>query len=442
MDTGNNSPDENRAFVAWFRHSSPYIHAHRGRTFVIGISGEAVSDPAFAAFLHDVALLSGLGIRVVLVHGIRAQTEQRLTAQGVASRYHDGLRITDATALAAVKEAAGTVRVEIEALLSMGVANSPMAGVRIRVASGNYVTAKPLGVLGGVDFCHTGTVRRVDAEAINRQLGDGALVLVSPVGYSPTGEVFNLAYEEVAGSIAAALRADKLIYLVPGEGIRTPDGALLRQLTPAEAAELPHEELGEEAESAFAAAVEACRRGVRRGHLIGWAHDGALLLELFTRDGVGTMVTSERYDLIARATIDDVGGLLELIAPLERHGVLVARSREQLEMEIDRFTVLKRDGAIIGCGALYPFPDDGMGELGCLAMHPDYDREGRGGELLERIERQARELGLAKIFVLTTQTAHWFAERGFAPARVEDLPMSRKALYNYQRNSKVYIKTL
>jgi len=428
--------------VAWFRHSSPYIHAHRGRTFVISFPGEAVEDPGCAGFIHDVALLSALGIRIVLVHGIRPQVERRLAERGCDSRYHTGLRITDAQGLACVKEAAGSVRVELEALLSMGVANSPMAGARLRVAAGNFVTARPLGVRDGIDFCHTGAVRRIDADAIGRQLAEGAVVLLSPIGYSPTGEVFNLAYEELAGSVAASLRADKLICLLGGDGLRDPDGRLLRQLTPADADTLPRQALGAEAERAFGGAVEACRHGVRRAHLVSWGTDGALLLELFTRDGVGTMITADPYDTVARATVDDIGGILELIEPLERRGVLVQRSREQIEVEVERFTVLRRDGAIIGCGALRPFPDDGMGELACLAVHPQYMRGGRGELLLERIEQQARNSGLAAIFVLTTQTAHWFAERGFVAASVDDLPMARKQLYNYQRNSKVYLKRI
>jgi len=433
---------DNEQHVAWFRHSSPYIHAHRGRTFVIGFPGEAVEDPGFAGFIHDVALLSALGIRIVLVHGIRPQIERRLADRDGQSRYHDGLRITDAQALVCVKEAAGSVRVELEALLSMGVANSPMAGARLRVAAGNFVTARPLGVRDGVDFCHTGTVRRVDAEAIGRQLAEGAVVLLSPIGYSPTGEVFNLAYEEVASSVATTLRADKLICLLGSDGLRDPEGKLLRQLSPAEADGLTRQPLGADAERAFTGAVEACRNGVRRAHLVGWGTDGALLLELFTRDGVGTMITADPYDTVARATVDDIGGILELIEPLEQQGVLVQRSREQIEVEVERFTVLCRDGAIIGCGALRPFPEEGMGELACLAVHPQYKRGGRGELLLERIEQQARNAGLEAIFVLTTQTSHWFVERGFVAAAIEDLPMARKSLYNMQRNSKVYIKQM
>jgi amino-acid N-acetyltransferase len=359
-------------------------------------------------------------------------------------QYVNGLRVTDATALACVKEAAGTVRVEIEALLSMGLANSPMAGADIRVASGNFVTAQPLGVRDGVDYLHTGEVRRIDSEALHRQLDDGALVLLSPIGFSPTGEVFNLSAEDVATAAAIQLRADKLIYLIDGNGLQLDDDTLVRELNLNEA-ESFLEEKGELAlaigKSLFSA-IFACSNGVTRAHLINRHVDGSLLLELFTRDGIGTLISGETFEDIRQATIDDVGGILELIAPLEQEGVLVRRERERLEMEIDYFTVVERDGTIIACAALYPFSEEGCGELACLAVHREYRNQGRGDDLLEYIERQAKGLGINRLFVLTTRTAHWFQERGFKAAALDDLPMARQELYNYQRRSKVFIKAL
>lgn len=432
------------AFVRWFRDSSPYIHAHRGRTFVVSFGGEAVADALFASLVHDFALLNSLGIQLALVHGIRPQVEQRLRARGGQMRYANGLRITDAQALECVKEAAGTVRVEIEALLSMGLANSPMAGARIRVASGNFVIAKPLGVRGGVDFGHTGEVRRIDTEGIRAKLDQGDVVLLSPVGYSPTGEVFNLSAEEVTTAVAIALAADKLLLLTEQDCFSPAEGRSLQQLTTAEAAALISAQGGltEEVVPHLKAAITACDRGVERVHLLNRHIDGAILLELFTRDGVGTLVSSSPFEEIRPATIGDVGGILDLIKPLEESGTLVKRSRERLEMEIDDFTVIERDGMIVGCAALHPFSDDRMGELACLALHADYRGERRGERLLTHIESKARALGLHELFVLTTQTTHWFRERGFEPAPIGDLPMARQSLYNYQRNSKVLMKVL
>lgn len=436
------NPD-NCSFVTGFRHSAPYIHAHRGRTFVIGFSGEAITDVNFAGLIHDFALLQSLGIKLVLVHGARPQIEQRLKERGAEIRYANGLRVTDDAALICVKEAVGTVRVDLEALLSMGVSNTPMSGARIRVTSGNYVTAKPVGVREGIDYCHTGEVRRIDGAAIRQQLEDQRIVLLSPIGYSPTGEVFNLSAEEVAMHTAIELRADKLILLIDGAGLaqgRKP----IRQLTPNDAERLLNGKraLSEDLSRHLASATQAAKRGVRRAHLVARATDGALLQELFTRDGVGTLITTDVYEGLRQANIDDVGGILELIEPLEAEGVLVRRSRELLEMEISQFLVVERDGMITACAGLYAYPDEAVAELACLAVHPDYRGAGRGDNLLTTLERKAQEKGIKRLFVLTTRTAHWFRERGFEPADVEDLPVKRRSLYNYQRKSKVFIKAL
>lgn len=431
-------------FVRWFRNSSPYINAFRGRTFVIVFGGEMLADEQFAALVHDIALLNSLGVRLVLVHGARPQIEARLRECGVQIRYVNDRRVTDARALACVKDAAGSVRMDIEALLSMGLANSPMAGARIRVSSGNFVTAQPLGVRDGVDYQHTGEVRRIDTSAINRHLELGEIVLLSPMGYSPTGEMFNLTAEDVATAAAGQLRADKLIHLIDAKGVTDGRRRLLRELSLAEAERLAagKRRLPEDVARALGSAIVACRAGVPRVHLIDRHLDGALLLELFTRDGIGSLITTEAFEDMRPANIDDVRGILELIAPLEQEGILVRRSRERLEMEIEHFVVVERDGMVIGCAALYPFPEEGVGELACLSVHPDYRSEGRADALLHYIERQAVQAGIARLFVLTTRTAHWFRERGFRPGELRDMPIKRQAMYNYQRNSKIFIKVL
>ncbi len=453
--------NNNAAFVNWFRHSAPYIKAHRGRTFVITFGGEFVADARFAHFIHDVALLNTLGVRLVLVHGARPHIEGLLRERGIKSRYHQGLRVTDAAALACVKQAVGSVRVEIEALLSTGMANSPMAGARIRVVSGNFVTARPLGVRNGVDFEHTGEVRRVDVQALQKALDDNAVVLLSPLGYSPTGEVFNLSAEDVATAVAVELRADKLLCLTESMGLTEANKHLIRQLTLGEAQKLLSGDAQRRASVAggrmpgatkraldagvqryLGCAVRACQNGVRRAHLISRRTGGALLLELFTRDGVGTLIAGDVYEDMRAATIDDVAGILELIAPLEEEGVLVRRSRERLETEIGHFTVMERDGMVIGCAALYPYAKEGVGELAGLAVHPGSRDAGGGEALLGGIERRAKQAKIKRLFVLTTHTPHWFQERAFKAGDIKDLPVARQALYNYQRNSKVFIKKL
>lgn len=443
FNTDMSSSSDNGDFVNWFRQSSPYIHAHRGRVLVLAFSGDALTRPDFPSLIHDIALLDGLGMKLVLVPGARPQIEERLTLRGADMQIVNGLRITDADALECVKDAAGNVRVEIEALLSMGLANSPMAGTRIRVASGNHVTARPIGIVDGVDYQHTGEVRRVDAQAILAHLDNDSVVLIPPLGYSPTGEVFNLNAIDVASSVAIALRADKLIYLSESNplGRRWKGG---NNLVPREVDALIKRRRRMPANQVriLENAARACRAGVKRTHVVDRHTEGVILRELFTRDGAGLLITQEPYEQIRQATIDDVAGILELIEPLEQSSALVKRSREQLEQEVERFQVIERDGSIIACAALYPFAKEAMGELACLAVHPEYRGGNRGDQLLERIEQEAVRAGLTSIFVLSTRTSHWFRERGFLPADVGQLPGKRRDLYNWQRRSKVFVKTL
>ena len=433
-----------RAFVHWIRAAAPYVHAFRGKAFVIAFGGEVVADDSFLGIVHDLNLLHSLGIKLVVVHGCRPQVEAILKAQDIPSRYAHGVRVTDPDSMDCVLEAAGQVRARIEALLSLGLANSPMAGARNRVSSGNYLTAKPMGVVDGVDMQLTGEIRRIDTEAIAQRLDDADIVLISPIGYSPTGEIFNLTVEEVATQVAVRMTAVKLIFLMDTDGVRNGRRQLLSDLSTrdAEALLAKPARLAPDVRVYLPSAIRACDNGVKRAHLISRHHDGALLLELFTRDGVGTMIASTALAHIRNATIDDVGGILAIIEPLEGQGVLVRRSRERLEAEIERFVVAEYDNHIIGCAALYAFPEERVGELAALAVHPDFRREGYGEALMGEIEQRARRLKLTTVFVLTTKTAHWFLERGFRTAGIGDLPQQKQALYNYHRKSQVYRKPL
>jgi amino-acid N-acetyltransferase len=290
----------------------------------------------------------------------------------------------------------------------------------------------------------TGEVRRIDTEAIQQRLDDGDIVLISPIGYSPTGEIFNLTVEEVATQVAVRMGAVKLIFLMDTDGVRNGRRQLLSDLSTrdAEALLARPAKLAPDVRIYLPAAIRACDNGVKRAHLLSRHHDGALLLELFTRDGVGTMLASTALAHIRNATIDDVGGILGIIGPLEEQGVLVRRSRERLEAEIERFIVAEYDNHIIGCAALYAFSDERVGELAALAVHPDFRREGYGEALMKEIEQRARKLRLTQLYVLTTKTAHWFLERGFRTATIALLPQQKQALYNYQRKSQVYAKAL
>ncbi|MFM9816797.1 UNVERIFIED_CONTAM: amino-acid N-acetyltransferase [Spiribacter pallidus] len=437
--------------VAWFRHSSPFIHAHRDRTFVVGFDGEALIDAEAAdALVHDLALLSGLGIRLVLVPGARPQVDERLARAGIEPRRANGLRITDATAMDGVRDAVGAVRLQLEALFSMGLANSPMAGLRLQVASGNFVTARPLGVLEGVDYAYTGTVRRVDADALRQRLDDRAVVIVSPLGVSPTGELFNLHAGDVAVAVARSLQADKLLFLHEGDGLVDGEGHRRGELTLDEArgllASAEAEAMPEMIRQQLARAVAACRGGVPRVHLLPRRQDGAMLGELFTRDGVGTLVAARPFEQLRTAGTGDIPGILALIRPLEADGVLVARTRERLETEIDDFLVMEREGTIVACAALHGIDGgDGSpsgGEIACLVVHPEYRHSRRGEQLLEKLEKQARARGWRQLFVLTTQASHWFVERGYQPTDPEALPPARRADYQPDRASRVLAKAL
>ncbi|EED0699670.1 amino-acid N-acetyltransferase [Escherichia coli] len=433
--------------VEGFRHSVPYINTHRGKTFVIMLGGEAIEHENFSSIVNDIGLLHSLGIRLVVVYGARPQIDANLAAHHHEPLYHKNIRVTDAKTLELVKLAAGTLQLDITARLSMSLNNTPLQGAHINVVSGNFIIAQPLGVDDGVDYCHSGRIRRIDEDAIHRQLDSGAIVLMGPVAVSVTGESFNLTSEEIATQLAIKLKAEKMIGFCSSQGVTNDDGDIVSELFPneAQARVEAQEEKGDYNSGTvrfLRGAVKACRSGVRRCHLISYQEDGALLQELFSRDGIGTQIVMESAEQIRRATINDIGGILELIRPLEQQGILVRRSREQLEMEIDKFTIIQRDNTTIACAALYPFPEEKIGEMACVAVHPDYRSSSRGEVLLERIAAQAKQSGLSKLFVLTTRSIHWFQERGFTPVDIDLLPESKKQLYNYQRKSKVLMADL
>ncbi len=440
-------------FVPWFRAVAPYIHAYRGKTFVVALAGEAIAAGKLNTFVQDLAILHAMGIKLVLVHGFRPQVTEQLAAKGHVSRFHMGIRITDAVALDAAQEAAGQLRFEIEAAFSQGLPNTPMANATVRVVSGNFLTARPVGIVDGIDFMHSGLVRRVDSAAIRRAIESGALVLLSPFGFSPTGEAFNLTMEDVATATAVALQADKLVFMTEMPGIRErhgepegDDNPIDTELALADArrllAALPPPTLPTDTAFYLQHCVRACEGGVERSHILPFVTDGALLLEVFTHDGVGTMIVDEKLESLREATSDDVGGILQLIEPFERDGTLVRRERTEIERDIANYSVVEHDGIIFGCAALYPYPEAHTGEMAALTVSPQSQSQGDGERLLKRIEQRARAAGLASIFVLTTRTMHWFIKRGFTSVDPEWLPEARKRKYNWDRRSQVLVKKL
>lgn len=403
-------------YAGWFRASTPYIRAHRGRIFVVMLGADALASESAVNIVHDLALLHVLGVRLVVVHGAEAEPYGPVTP----------------SLLADIQAAAATARAKLESLFTTGIPLSPLRDRHIPLASGNLITARPIGILDGVDQLAAGTVRRVHADVIRDLLGVDSVVLISPVAYGNTGAAFALGVEGLAATVAGELGADKLIVY---------DGAGRI----AERSDLTTDELRQlrgtwEHEPGTArrldALAEACRRGVPRAHLIGFHEDGVLLKELFTAEGAGTQVSDGDYRVIRRAVPADASAITELMRPLEASGALAPRGADLIEHRIESFFVAELDGALTGCCALFPL-DANAAELACLV-----GGDAIGPRLLDTVEDAARSAGVHRLFALTTQAADWFLEHGFAKTAVDALPVDRKALYNYRRNSHVLVKDL
>jgi amino-acid N-acetyltransferase len=443
----------NFTFVPWFRSVAPYIHKFRNQTFVVGIAGEAIAAGKLQHIAQDLAMIQSMGVKIVLVHGFRPQVNEQLKAKGHTPKYSHGIRVTDEVALDCAQEAAGQLRYEIEAAFSQGLPNTPMADSTVRVISGNFITARPVGIVDGIDFQHSGLVRKVDIAGITRTLDMGAMVLLSPFGFSPTGEAFNLNMEEVATSVAMALQADKLIFVTEIPGIRMnpalpegEDNPIDTELPLATAekllATLPAANLPTDVGFYLQHCVKACKNGVERSHIIPFAVDGAILLEVYVHDGIGTMVVDEKLESLREATEDDVGGILQLIEPFEKDGTLVKRSRTEIERDAGLYTIIEHDGVIFACAALYAYPEAKTAEMAALTVSPEVQGQGDGERVLKRIEQRAKAAGLDSIFVLTTRTTHWFLKRGFVLVDPDWLPEARKRKYNWDRKSQVLVKKI
>ncbi len=441
-DKAERAPDYHQ-FVQWMREVAPYIHAFRGKTFVVGIAGELIAAGHLNHLVQDLSLLNAMGMRIVLVFGSRPQVSEQLKLRRLDDLYANGMRITDTAALECVKEAVGEIRLDLEAAFSQGLPNTPMQHASVRVVSGNFVTARPVGVVQGIDYQHTGLTRKVDIQPIRFGLDSGAIVLMAPLGFSPTGEAFNLTMEDVAVRTAIDLDADKIVFLTELDGIADDDGTHLGEISERQAEQiLASGRLDPDASTYLDSALKACVGGVARAHILPYSIDGSVLLEFFTHDGVGTMLVEETLEEMRDATIDDIGGILAIIRPMELDGTLVPRDHALIEREIERFSVIEHDGVLFGCAALHPVANSDIGEMACLAVNPKVQNQGDGDRLLRHIEQRARAAGLKRLFVLTTRTMHWFLKRGFVRATPDDLPEARRNTYDRNRRSHVLIKPL
>lgn len=424
-------------FVRDFREAAPYIHYLRGKTLVIGLSSALLEPAGLRALAADINLLASLGVKLVLVHGSRRQISAIDEAAGRTPRYHDNRRITDEAALSAAKQACGALRADIEAALSAGMNQSPQRGRRLIIASGNYVSARPYGIINGTDMGYTGRVRKVDAEAIRRHL-EHSVVLISPLGASLGGQTYNLSMTDIARDTAVALEAEKLIFLIEQAGITDGAGNLISNLSAPDArAMLEQGRVAANQTRVLEAAIHAVENGVARSQILSGVADGGLIGELFTRNGTGTSLAKAPFMHIRAAQSGDIPHIITLIRPLEESGVLLKRSREYLEDRIHEFCVLEHDRHIYGCAALKNYGT--AAELACLVVSPDAQDGGYGERLLEHITQQARRQQIDTLFALTTHTGDWFAERGFQTASPEELPESRLAEYRDSgRQSKIF----
>lgn len=415
-------------FIHHLRQSSPYMARHRGKTLVIYLPGSLISHPeTLLEFAKDCLLLKNLGIQPILTLGATEQIDQACLESGYTWQTHLGQRITEGQHLTLFQQTLGWVRSQLEAAFSQASAeqHSP-----ITLVSGNWAIAQPKGVIDGIDFQHTGRLRKINQAAIKATLDAPQIALLTPLSYSLTGEVFNLNTLELAFALSQQLQVDKLMLYQPSERMAKLPKSM--SLTEALNAPLPNP---------LSSHLQNYAQGIPRIHLMDEMQPGSILLELFSRDGLGSLIFTDRYHHIRPAKIDDVAGILNVIAPLEKKGILVKRSRETLELEIENFIVLTLDQSIIGCAALYPI-DQTTAELACLAVDHDYQGQDFGRELMQNIEQLARQAHFSRLCLLTTHTQHWFIEHGFQPATLQDLPPARQQLYNYQRQSKVLIKPL
>jgi len=447
-----------------FRSAAPYIRRHHGNIMVIHIPSALLGTHVLDSTMSDVCLMALLGVKIVIVIGVRSLVDKKLDQIGLSPQYIGNTRVTDEKTLTVIKEMAGFARFEIESRL----ARSIMVGDanQISVVGGNFYSAQPIGVRGGIDFGYTGKVRRFEKESMELRLNSGDIIVLTCLGYSASGELFNVNSEHLAAQAAGQLSASKVIYITEGEQMidkRTGELVQSMRVKDTEAflkyhgldlnGDVDFQGATNENEAQFGTrpfaehhglvsmlrgCAEALKKGAMRAHLIG-PHPGTLIQECYTRDGAGTLIAKDLYDDIRPATIQDIPGIQSLIRPLEESGYLVPRSTQELEKDIDHLHVFVRDGCVVAVAMIKPY-DEVYGEIGCFAVSPKYRKAGRGDAMLTYLERIAIQMGIKRLFCLSTQTMQWFMERGFIPVRVEALPPSRLEKYNWQRNARVYMK--
>ena len=435
------------SFIQNFRLSAKYINLFNQNIFVIALSGYVFNEDQFEKIAQDINILHSLKIKVILVYGARPQVESILVKNKIPVRLVKNMRVTSSAALKHVIEVNGAIRNKIEATLST--IKSVSEGMRL--SSGNFLTAMPVGIIDGIDMESTGKIRGVDVEAIKNKLNHHEIVIVSPIGYSPIGQIFNLSYEQTAANIAAAINADKLIYYVDANGILNERGELIPELTSEKAHKLiSHIEEKPSPESAqnlsyddfniLKSSVFAIKNKIKKVHLINRHIDGSLIEELFTEKGSGTILTEFSLESFRKATEGDIKNIYRILFPLKKRKILIGRDLTQIKGMINQFYVLEHDKKFVGCVSLNSFKESL--ELASFSIEPKYQRLGFGKKLLKLCELEAKKLKYDEIFILTTQSEHWFAENGFKEKSKELMPTFKKKTYQSERNSKYLTKKL
>jgi len=438
-------------FIQHFRLAAKFINQFNKKIFVIALGGDVINDKQFSHIAHDINLLHSLNVNIVLVHGIRPQIDHLLKLHKNKTQLVRNQRVTDKEALGHIIDTNGRIRINIESILSSSMIDSPMAGSEIKLSSGNFLTARPLGVIDGIDMQHTGQIRKVDTKAITNKLQNNEIVIVSPIGFSPIGEIFNLSYEQVAAQVARSIKANKLIYYVNDNGILNARGDLIPEMSSNKAENLIYAiENKSSPETApyisyndfniLKSSLYAIKNKIEKVHLINRHINGSLIEELYTDKGSGTILTEFPLEIIRQATSKDTKRIHQLIEPLGQKEVLVHKALDQIEGDILNFYVIEHNHNLIGCVALYPY--EKMIEVGCFAIDSNYQNQGYGSKLLKFCEKEVQKLNGNSIFILTTQSEHWFLEKGFQLNNKDLIPSAREKNYEVERNSKFFTKKL
>ncbi len=414
-----------------------YIPQFREKTFILAVDGAIVTDENFATLLLDVAVLRSLSIRVVLIHGAAAQVKSLAAEQNVAPSNLDGTGITDAATLKLALTAANRLTHEILEGLS---AND------LRAASTNAIIAHPMGIIQGVDHLFTGKVERVDTELLQALLAQGVVPVIPPLGFDGDGKTYRVNSDGVAVAVAEALKATKVIYITSNDGL-IHNGQLIRQLIVSELQLLLQTQTDgftPEILSKAQHAMAACKAGIPRVHIINGKVDEGLLAEVFSNEGIGTLIYANEYQQIRLAKKKDIRAIQLLTKQGVEASELVKRTRAMIEKNLADYYLFEIDKNPVACVALHIYPEQKKGELACLYVNPSHENQGIGRKLIQFVENKAREIGLTEIITLSTQAFTYFQSKGgFAEGTPDDLPPSRREKYDQSgRNSKVLIKKM